>query len=205
MSYHCQLLCILLLFTFTSTSQDVKQENNKIYSVVVRTLDDPKDDFYVLLNKTKINDFGLSWRIDTSNNLNVLTSWHRLFPEPFDSATFRVLLDFERVPHSSKKFPKSFYSTKKVKLIKKSKFDSFFKPMKHPKSVEKGWERFYNKYPGCGGVFQFSDVKYSADMQIAVVYFSIHRNGLNGGGYILVLIRKGKEWEILHTGNLWVS
>ena len=82
----------------------------------------------------------------------------------------------------------------KVFLVDKSPFK---------KGSQNEWRNFYKKYPGSGGLFQFSNIYYSEDGKMAIFYHSLLRNGLNGHGALTIMtIIKGK-WQIKYHMNFW--
>jgi hypothetical protein len=65
------------------------------------------------------------------------------------------------------------------------------------------WQNFYKKYPGSGGLFQFSSIYYSQDGATAIFYHSVLRNGLNGHGALAIMTNINGEWKLKYHINLW--
>jgi hypothetical protein len=71
------------------------------------------------------------------------------------------------------------------------------------KSIQQDWKKFYEKYPGSGGIFSFSKIKYYTEDTTAIVYYWVRRNGLNGHGALAVLTKKNGEWQMKYKTYLW--
>jgi len=68
---------------------------------------------------------------------------------------------------------------------------------------ETEWKRFYKKYPGSGGLFQFSNVCYSRDGKEAIFYHSLFRRGLNAHGALTIMQNVNGEWKIKYHIDFW--
>jgi hypothetical protein len=77
--------------------------------------------------------------------------------------------------------------------------DSF--PFK--KSSQDEWKMFYKKYPGSGGLFEFSNIYYSPDGKTAIFYHSLFRNGLNAHGALAIMTNINGTWQIKYHINFW--
>ncbi|MDB5278547.1 MAG: hypothetical protein JWR61_3502 [Ferruginibacter sp.] len=84
----------------------------------------------------------------------------------------------------------------KVFMIARSPFK------KNPKAE---WKKFYKKYPGSGGLFQFSNISYAEDGQTAVCYHSHYRNGLNAHGALAILTKINGAWLIKYHIDFWLA
>ena len=71
------------------------------------------------------------------------------------------------------------------------------------KSSQDEWKKFYKKYPGSGGLFQFSNIYYSADGKTAIFYHSLFRNGLNAHGALVIMTNINGTWQIKYHINFW--
>lgn len=60
-----------------------------------------------------------------------------------------------------------------------------------------GWERFYARFPGSPGIFEFSAVGFNADRTVAVLYMGNHCHWLCGGGTQHVLQKKDGKWQTM--------
>ena len=83
-------------------------------------------------------------------------------------------------------------------LISSKRFDRFF-----IFDIQKGWDKFYKKYPKSAGVFLLSRVEYSDNH--ACIYIEHKAGGLFGSGDILILKRENENWEIVGLINIWLS
>ena len=113
---------------------------------------------------------------------------------PIDSATLNLILAFYQNDDAIAPLKNSFNLNVKTFLINKSPFK------KHSKN---SWKKFYEKYPGSGGLFTFSNIYYSQDNKIAVFYHSHKRNGLNGHGALTIMENINGEWKIKYQTYLW--
>ncbi|MBD0371703.1 MAG: hypothetical protein ICV60_12760 [Pyrinomonadaceae bacterium] len=72
--------------------------------------------------------------------------------------------------------------------------------------VLRGWEAFHRKYPNSGGILTLSRVGFNADKTQALVYKGWSCGGLCGGGGYTLLVKKKGAWVIKgHPGPSWVS
>lgn len=89
-----------------------------------------------------------------------------------------------------------------VKGISSRKFQSFFKTI-IGRRIEKGWERFYKKYPGSHGIFMFSKIIYEGDY--AIFYAGRRSNGLSGRGDLIIMEKNNDNWSIITYINAWMA
>jgi hypothetical protein len=86
--------------------------------------------------------------------------------------------------------------------IPSRKFQSFFKTILG-RRIEKGWERYYKKYPGSHGIFMFSKIIYEGDY--AIFYAGRRSNGLSGSGDLIIMEKNNDNWSITTCINIWMA
>jgi len=112
-----------------------------------------------------------------------------------DTATQNLILAFYQSQIRDTVLQNQFVvSDVKVFLI-----DNF--PIK--KGSEDEWKRFYKKYSGSGGLFQFSNIHYSEDGKEAIFYHSIFRRGLNAHGALTIMESLKGQWKVKYHINFW--
>jgi hypothetical protein len=67
------------------------------------------------------------------------------------------------------------------------------------------WERFYQKHPNSFGIFEVSDVFFSQDRDLAILYIGYQRQGLVGYGAVYMLKKEKGKWIIIKDREVWVS
>jgi hypothetical protein len=72
-------------------------------------------------------------------------------------------------------------------------------------SCEKGWEKFYKKYPGAQGHMTFSRVGFNQKRDAAVVYIGNQSHCLAGAGYLVLMTKDGGAWKVTEKVMLWIS
>lgn len=70
---------------------------------------------------------------------------------------------------------------------------------------EKGWEKFYRKYPGAQGNLQLSRVGFNKSRDAAVLYAGNQSHCLAGVGYYVFLKKDGGTWKVLKKSMAWIS
>lgn len=76
-------------------------------------------------------------------------------------------------------------------LLPVQEIQQFFKAL----GFERGWPRFYERYPDSGGYMQLSAVGFDASKTRALVYTSHHCGGLCGGGQHQLLEKRDGRWR----------
>lgn len=90
----------------------------------------------------------------------------------------------------------------KVIAISNKKFKSYFKTL-FGRRILKGWKKFYKKYSGAHGIFEFSKVIYEGDY--ALFYVGRHCNGLCGSGDLVIMKKSNDKWDIVTYLNIWMA
>lgn len=96
------------------------------------------------------------------------------------------------------KLENSFLLDAPVVLLTQSEFAEIF-------ADENGWERFYESYPESQGIMTLSRAGFNADRDQALVYAGNQRDYLAGRGNIILLAKRGGEWEIDQVILAWIS
>lgn len=92
---------------------------------------------------------------------------------------------------STKTVVDSFTTLIPLSQIECDVFLDFFRINK----VDKGWKRFYKKYPKAIGTLAFSKVVYLDDY--ACLYMDFKRHGLFASGDVYILRKRDLTWEII--------
>jgi hypothetical protein len=79
------------------------------------------------------------------------------------------------------------------------------KPLFPEGEIDRGWSRFYAKYPGSSGVIGFSNPGFNRAYTQAVVSTSRGCGGLCGAGYFILLTKDSGVWKIKTKHGTWVS
>jgi len=86
------------------------------------------------------------------------------------------------------------------KIIARDEIDNFFK-----KSVGRGWQEFYKKYPKSAGFWQFSRPGYNSTRDEALLYVGHSCGGLCGTGHLYLLSKQNGQWTVKNRVMLWIS
>jgi hypothetical protein len=178
-------------------AQKIDSVNYVIYSTIILN-NIPEDARSVLVfNETSKDDYHNPWAGDTVNRQQIIFNWVRFFQTPFDSYTYSLYRDFEKKGFAYRKLDSLFVLPIKINIADKEAVKKNFK-----RSGKWSWKKFYEKYPGSGGIFEFSDVHFSNDKSKAIVYYSVNRNDMHKAS--LVIFQKLKdEWLMIQEGDLW--
>ena len=72
--------------------------------------------------------------------------------------------------------------------------------------IERGWKRFYKKYPKSLGILDISDIVYSENKHFCLVYIGVHHGTLNGGGGLFLLDLQSKDNHLIKKYfHVWSS
>ena len=195
------LLLPLIFLRFVGHGQQKDTSDYGIYSILIKNNISASRKSVAIFNVTSRDEYvNPWWSDDTSSRQHLISAWLRIFFTEFDSSSYALYRDFCKKNWKSEKLTKAFQLPIDVFLIKKPSHKKLSR-----KSAESRWKKFYDKYPESVGIFEFSDVHYSKDRTKAVVYFAVHRNGLNGRGAIVILDKTEGHWKVRHEGNLWMN
>jgi hypothetical protein len=78
--------------------------------------------------------------------------------------------------------------------------EALFKSKKHD-----GWESFYAKFPGAGGIMAFSRVGFNEKRDRALLYSQISCGWLCGTGHYHLLKRESGKWVLFKSYMAWIS
>jgi hypothetical protein len=126
--------------------------------------------------------------------LNYNDSIMRLFGDSIVKKTIYNLVNKLDVPTNLKS--DDFKLSIPVIVVRKKWIEKLFKL-----NIEKGWSKFYNKYPKSPGYFDFSKVSYCENF--AALYMVHRANPLIGNGTLVLLMKRNDNWEILTFLNIW--
>ena len=70
---------------------------------------------------------------------------------------------------------------------------------------EKGWERYYERYPNSQGIMALSKVGFNSEMDKALVDVGNQSHNLAGAGYFVFLEKENGVWTITDILNTWMS
>ena len=73
------------------------------------------------------------------------------------------------------------------------------------KKKHDGWESFYAKYPGAGGIMAFSRVGFDEKRDHALLYSTISCGWLCGTGHYFLLKRDSGKWVLFKSYMAWIS
>ena len=190
-----------IFMVIVGNSQQKDSSDYVIYSILIKNNIYESRKSVAVFNLTSRDEYANPWwSDDTSSSQHLMSAWMRIFFTEFDSSSYTLYRDFDKKNWTGQKLSKAFQLPIDVFLIKKPTYKKLSR-----KSAESRWKKFYEKYPGSGGIFEFSDVHYSKDKTKAVVYFAVRRNGLNGRGAIVILDKTEGIWKVQHEGNLWMN
>jgi hypothetical protein len=130
----------------------------------------------------------------------------------YDTLKVKLFKDIH-VQDAIKLLEKEFYETPSldknkfdlnptVSAISSRQFERYFKTI-FGKRLTKGWKKFYERYPGSHGVFEFSKVVYNDNY--ACFYVGRHSNNLSGSGDLVIARQINGKWSILTYVNIWMS
>ena len=70
---------------------------------------------------------------------------------------------------------------------------------------ERGWERFYRKYPGAQGDMTLSRVGFNKVRDTALAYIGNQSHCLAGAGYLVILKKRDGTWRVAEKRMVWIS
>jgi hypothetical protein len=189
----------LVLFGQQNTFNDYR-----VYSVLIKAEITDKTKSVTITDKLKNDTTSIPWVTEAIKSkdpqqleqLRFLTrdeNGNRV--NNIDTTTQSLILAFYQNQVGNTVLQDQFYiSDIKVFLV-----DNF--PIK--KGSEDEWKRFYKKYQGSGGLFEFSNIHYSQDGKEAIFYHSLFRRGLNAHGALTIMENSEGEWKVKYHINFW--
>jgi hypothetical protein len=99
----------------------------------------------------------------------------------WDSTIIRLSYILERAARDTIVFDKRLKGNKfKVSIVTKDYLHTLF-----AEDVQQGWKTFYKQNPGSGGLVRMSRMVLEPGHRRGLIYISILRGPLNGGGYLV--------------------
>jgi hypothetical protein len=162
-------LTLLLVISSYAFGQQLPSEDYKVYVAVIKTeiSDSTKS---VAIIKSGIDSQETTENIySTADNLtskdlsyryqayNWTENYKKERPSIIDSNSAQLVIDYCKSTADKFTLTNDFNQTYKTVLIKKF-------PIRG-KSIQQDWKTFYDKYPGFGGIFSFSKIKYYTEKQ----------------------------------------
>ncbi|MFT3935921.1 MAG: hypothetical protein QM726_19990 [Chitinophagaceae bacterium] len=184
-------------------SAQLATDDNKVYSALIKSEIIETTKSVTIINKLKNDRESSGWITNAikSKDPQLLEELRFLTRDDkgnsvrsIDTTTQNVILKFYETQPKDSTLHNQLDIDVSVFMI-----DNF--PFK--KGSQNEWKKFYKKYPASGGLFQFSDVHYSADGKTAIFYHSVFRNGLNAHGALAILENINGTWQIKYHINFW--
>jgi hypothetical protein len=95
------------------------------------------------------------------------------------------------------------YSIRKDSEIK-CNYDIKFTNSHIPRGSD-SWDKFYRKNKDCYGILKLSDVVFSKDGELALLYTESYHYSLFSSGNLVFMQRTARGWIILHYLQVWIS
>jgi hypothetical protein len=200
-------LATVLLLTRTISFGQASAKDYQVYAAIIKSeIRDSTKSVAIIKNsigsaEKNHNTFLTAGQL-TSNNLSdryqvyLWTENNKTeSPSTIDSNSTQFLIDYCKVNIDKLTLTNSFNQPYKTVIIKKF-------PIRR-KFIQQDWNAFYEKYPGSGGIFSFSKIKYYTQDTTAIVYYWVRRNGLNGHGALAILTKNSGEWQMKYKTYLW--
>jgi hypothetical protein len=174
-----------------------------VYSAFIKTETSNKTKSLTIIKKLKTDTSSIPWTLDEIKSKDAQTLEQIRFltrdekgnsVRSIDTATQNLILGFYQNQATDSLLTNLFDISLKIFLVDGYTF-------KHGSQDE--WRNFYKKYPGSGGLFQFSNIYYSQDGATAIFYHSVLRNGLNGHGALAIMTNINGEWKLKYHINFW--
>jgi hypothetical protein len=116
------------------------------------------------------------------------------------SRSVEAFRDYLKKSHDSCAVKAQFGDSQSHKIIAGKEIrDSF------SKSIGKGWEEFYKKYPNSAGYWQFSRPGFNSARDTAWLYVVHACGGLCGTGHLYLLSKENGHWTVKDRLMLWIS
>jgi hypothetical protein len=192
------LLLALSIKALNAMAQKVDTSDYQIYTVLIQHHISSDAKSINIINKTIQYGKPEPANMDTSDHRQVRLEWEMSFHAPFDSIAFPALTEYYLTKHKRKKLNYKFAFPLEVNYISSRSFNKLLDTL-----PGKRFERYYQKYPGSSGTFEFSNVFYSRDKTRAVLYFAVHRE--MGKGSVVILEKEKEIWQIKYESKIWYN
>jgi hypothetical protein len=192
---------LLLLTIQFASGQQLVSDDNKVYSALIKSEIIKTTKSVTIINKLQNDKESSDWvteAIKTKDpqqieQLRFLTRDNKgNSVRSIDTTIQNDILRFYESLSKDSTLHGQFDIDVKVFMVDNSPFK---------KSSQDEWKKFYKKYPSSGGLFQFSNIYYSADGKTAIFYHSLSRHGLNAHGAIAIMTNG--TWQIKYHINFW--
>ena len=197
----------ILLLTKTFLFGQISKDDYRVYAAIIKTeisdstksvaiiksgIDSQETAEKTNMTASNLTSKDLSYKFQT---YNWTENSKKERPSIIDSNTTKLLIDYCQSTADKFTLTNDFNQAFETVLIKKF-------PIRR-KSIQQDWKTFYKKYPGSGGIFSFSKIKYYSEDTTAIVYYWVRRNGLNGHGALAVMTKIYGEWQMKYKTYLW--
>ncbi|MGH2563858.1 MAG: hypothetical protein ACRDE5_05065 [Ginsengibacter sp.] len=188
--------------------QQLSSEDYNVYAALIKTeiadstmsvaiikngIDSQETNKNVYFTADNLTSNDLSYKYQT---YNWTENYKKERPSIIDSISAQLLVDYCKSNAEKFILTDDFNQAFRTVLIKKF-------PIRQ-KSIQKDWTKFYEKYPGSGGIFSFAKIKYyTEEKTTAIFYYWVRRNGLNGHGALAVMTKGNGEWQVKYKTYLW--
>ena len=201
------LFSTILLLTNSILFGQISSEDYRVYAAIIRTeISDSTKSVAIIKNginsgETAENTYMAADNLSSKDlsqkyqTYNWTENYKKERPSIIDTNTTHLLINYCQFMAEKFTLTNDFNQTYKTVLIKKF-------PIRR-KSIQQDWKMFYENYPGSGGIFSFSKIKYYTEETIAIVYYWVRRNGLNGHGALAVMTKNNGEWQLKYKTYLW--
>jgi len=116
------------------------------------------------------------------------------------SRSVEAFRDYLKKGHDSCGVKAQFGDSRSYRIIAGKEIQDLFS-----KSVGKGWEEFYKKYPNSSGYWQFSRPGFNPAHDTAWFYVVHACGGLCGTGHLYLLSKENGQWTVKYRLMLWIS
>lgn len=201
-------LATFFLLTKTFLFGQISNEDYQVYAAIIKTeipdsiksvaiiksgIDSQETAENTYMTADNLTSKDLSYKYQTYGSTE---NYKKERPSIIDSNSAQLLIDYCKSKADKFTLTNNFNQTFKTILIKKF-------PIRR-KSIQQDWKTFYEKYPGSGGIFSFSKIKYYTEGETtAIIYYWVRRNGLNGHGALAVMTKINGEWQMKYKTYLW--
>jgi hypothetical protein len=198
----CCAACVVALSSQARSSgpADRDSDSDDVYAAVINWMiahpgEGPKAKQLVFVDTTIQYSCLLEKREDCPNA--VRRELRSVFGQELDSDLLTAYLDQnkERAP-----LPRSISMDLSESWLSDADQEAIFR-----NKNQDGWQSFYTKYPGAGGIMAFSRVGFNKRADRALLYSTISCGWLCGTGYYHLLEKESGKWLVLKSFMAWIS
>ena len=195
------ILIIIIGFTYSTFSQNQRQDDSVIYIAIIKSIIPTSTKSVLIINETVKYEHTIdSASIIDSNSVDpneILTrkyEWENSTKTPFDSIAYRPMVRYYLGKHKKNKIAYRFPLPFKIIYLSGEEYQI-------GKETDEYWSKLDRTYSNAGGVLSFSEIFYSTDGSRAVVFYSIRRK--DGKGSVLLFQKVNGNWEMKFESNVW--